>query len=81
MDAATRGNNGSSTCFINRVDPQFVIFSEGHEHDHPTAAAANRYLTQGVQLANIFRTDRGDDEGGFEWSHLRVPGWPGWPGR
>lgn len=68
------GDNGSSTCFIQRVSPNFVIFAAGHSHDHPTAAAARRYLAQGVPLANIFRTDRGDDEGGFEWAEGRIPG-------
>jgi len=68
------GNNGSSACFIDRVNPTFVIFSAGHDNDHPTAAAANRYLARNVPLANMFRTDRGDDEGGFEWSQGRIPG-------
>lgn len=61
------GNNGSSACFIEAVDPEFVIFSAGHNHDHPTSGAADGYLAHGVPRANIFRTDLGDDEGGFEW--------------
>jgi hypothetical protein len=68
------GNNASATCFIREVDPTFVIFSAGHDHEHPRALAANRYLALGVPLANIFRTDRGDDEGGDEWDHGRVSG-------
>lgn len=68
------GDNGSTECFIARVDPDFVVFSAGHQHDHPTSAAANRYLAHGVPITSIFRTDRGDDEGGFEWPHLSVPG-------
>jgi len=67
-------DNGSATCFIQAVSPQFVIFSAGHDYEHPRAAAAQRYLTNGVQLQNMFRTDLGDDEGGDEWSHGRVAG-------
>ena len=59
--------NANSTCFIQRVDPQFVIFSAGHQHDHPRSTTAQRYLDLGVDPANIFRTDFGDDEGGAEW--------------
>jgi beta-lactamase superfamily II metal-dependent hydrolase len=68
------GNNGSASCFIAAVDPDFVVFSAGHQHDHPTAGAAERYLAHGVPLDRIFRTDRDDDEGGFEWAEGRVPG-------
>lgn len=68
------GNNGSSRCFIEAVDPDFVIFSAGHNHEHPTANAAQRYIDNGVGVNNIFRTDRGDDEGGFEWDHGRMGG-------
>ncbi len=68
------GNNGSSRCFIDAVDPTFVVFSAGHNHEHPTSGAAGRYLAAGVQLANMFRTDFGDDEGGSEWDHGRQTG-------
>lgn len=68
------GDNGSSSCFVDAVDPDFVIFSAGHNHEHPTERAANRYLRHGVQLANMFRTDRGDDEGGFEWRFGAING-------
>lgn len=33
-------NNGSSEKFIEKVSPEFVIFGAGHDHQHPTAAAA-----------------------------------------
>lgn len=56
------GNNGSSTCFIKKVAPEYVIFSAGHKHHHPTNGVAKRYLANGVLKENIFRTDRGDDE-------------------
>ncbi len=75
------GDNGSSACFIQAVDPRFVVFSAGHSHDHPTADAAGRYLAHGVPLANMFRTDLGDDESANdtanterEWDHGRIPG-------
>jgi beta-lactamase superfamily II metal-dependent hydrolase len=67
-------DNGSATCFITAVAPSFVVFSAGHQHRHPRTAAAQRYLSQGVPLANLFRTDRGDAEGGTEWPHGRVNG-------
>ncbi len=66
------GNNGSATCFITAVSPEFVIFSAGSVHHHPTAAAAGRYTAQGVVTSKMFRTDRGDDEGGDEWDEGRV---------
>jgi competence protein ComEC len=68
-------NNGSATCFIEAVDPQFVIFSSGHDHQHPTHNAANRVLTHGVTADRMFRTDLGDDESGlFEWKAGSIPG-------
>jgi beta-lactamase superfamily II metal-dependent hydrolase len=67
------GNNGSSRCFIDAVDPEWVIFSSGHLHDHPSTGAANRYL-EAVQLSRILRTDRGDSEGGSEWQEGSIPG-------
>jgi len=69
------GNNGSALCFIERVAPRFVVFSAGHDHQHPTGAAAGRLLAGGVPPSRIFRTDRGDHEAGpFEWREGRVPG-------
>ena len=72
-------DNGSSSKFIKAVSPEFVIFSAGHDHNHPTQAAADRYLANGVALAKMFRTDLGDDERkpgdpDFEWTHGRVAG-------
>ena len=68
------GNNGSATCFIQAVAPTFVIFSAGHQHEHPTRRAAQRYLTNGVRLQNILRTDRSDDEPGTHWQEGRIAG-------
>lgn len=68
-------NNGSAACFIERVNPRFVVFSAGGDYQHPRAAAAQRYLAHGVAVGDIFRTDRGDDEaGGLEWKAGSVPG-------
>ncbi len=60
-------DNGSSTRFIKAVAPTHVVFSAGHKYQHPRAAAANRYIAAGVKVENMFRTDRGDNEGGDEW--------------
>ena len=71
------GNNGSSSCLIDSVKPTYVIFSAGHQHDHPTRGAAERYLCHGVKKENIFRTDLGDDESDKEdkeWDVGRVSG-------
>jgi hypothetical protein len=68
------GNNASSSCFIAAVDPEFVVFSAGHRYDHPTDSAAQRYIDHGVSVQNMFRTDRGDDEGGAEWDEGRIAG-------
>ena len=63
-------DNASSLCFIKAVDPAFVIFSSGHQYNHPRAEVANRYISHGVSLKEMFRTDRGDDEeGDKEWKH------------
>jgi competence protein ComEC len=70
------GNNGSATCFIQAIAPQFVVFSAGSVHGHPTHAAANRFLTHGVHVKRLFRTDFGDDDqsSSFEWKHGSVSG-------
>jgi competence protein ComEC len=68
------GDNGSSTEFIKKVSPTWVIFSAGHRHKHPTKNAAERFLSNGVQTDHIFRTDLGDDEGGKEWDEGRIIG-------
>jgi competence protein ComEC len=68
------GNNGSATCFIEAVSPEYVIFSAGHDHGHPSAATAQRYIASGVDSAKILRTDRGDDEGHNEWTEGSIDG-------
>lgn len=65
-------NNGSASCFINAVSPEYVIFPAGHKHKHPSQSAYDRYIRLGVDPANMFRTDKGDREGKlgentFEW--------------
>jgi competence protein ComEC len=60
-------DNSASSCFVSAVSPEFVVFSAGHHFRHPTQAAVDRLTSSGrVSLANIFRTDRGDNEGGSE---------------
>ena len=66
-------DNGSSDEFIDATSPEFVIFSAGHDHEHPKAATAARYIAAGVDANNMLRTDLGDDEGGDEWDHGSVP--------
>lgn len=71
-------NNGSATCFIEAVNPQYVIFSAGHSHKHPSAGAANRYLRAGVNADKMYRTDNGDREDPpgeptKEWVHNDQP--------
>jgi competence protein ComEC len=67
-------DNASSPCFIQAVTPEYVVFSAGHKFKHPTSKAAGRYLPSGVKKENMFRIDRGDDEGVEEWDYGRVPG-------
>jgi competence protein ComEC len=67
-------DNASSTCFIQAVSPQYVIFAAGSEYHHPRQAAVDRFTAvnvtphppYAVPLANIYRTDLGDNEGGTE---------------
>lgn len=71
-------DNGSSTAFVDLVKPESVIFSSGHEYNHPTKGAVDRYLKY-VDVNNIYRTDRGDDERKdgkpyYEWSYGRIDG-------
>lgn len=73
-------DNGSSTAFIQAVHPTFVVFTAGHKYQHPRAVTVQRYLANGVQAQNIFRTDRGDDEGPTEWDGERVAGGNDKPG-
>ncbi len=67
-------DNASSTCFIDAVNPSFVVFPAGHAFQHPRKDAAQRYLDHGVPESNMFRTDRGDDEGAEEWDFGRISG-------
>jgi hypothetical protein len=67
-------DNGSSTSFIDHVNPEIVIASAGRGYSHPRQMAADRFLLHGVKLSNMFRTDRGDDEGEEEWTYTRING-------
>ena len=69
------GDDASSNDFINAVNPRWVIFSAGHQHDHPLQVTADRYLNLGFAAECLLRTDLGDDESGNdEWSFGRVNG-------
>jgi beta-lactamase superfamily II metal-dependent hydrolase len=68
------GDNGSSTAFIDKVEPTYVVFSAGHRYEHPRMQTVQRYLNAGVKESHIFRTDLGDDEGSKEWDGGRVAG-------
>jgi len=67
-------DNASSTCFIAAVNLSFVVFPAGHAFQHPRENAAQRYLDHGIAESNMFRTDRGDDEGTEEWEFDRISG-------
>lgn len=71
-------DNGSSKAFIKAVSPKYVIFSAGHDHEHPTKSAARRYTKAGIRLKNMYRTDLRDDEPPkkpgkpmYEWKYKR----------
>ncbi|MHC4697309.1 MAG: ComEC/Rec2 family competence protein [Planctomycetota bacterium] len=67
-------DNGSSIDFIRAVSPEFVVFPAGHKYKDPRAQAAAPYIGLGVPKDRMFRTDRGDDEGGEEWDEGWIPG-------
>lgn len=74
LSAHHGGDNGDAACFIEAVSPQDVIISAGHSHRHPRASTVERYLSFGLTPDNIYRSDRGDDEGGDEWDYGRIDG-------
>jgi beta-lactamase superfamily II metal-dependent hydrolase len=75
------GNNASSNCFIRAVSPTWVVFSAGHKgYHHPTQAAADRFVANGVDKDRMLRTDRGDDEGSGEWQYGDIQGCIDQPG-
>ena len=60
-------SNGSCLEFIKLVDPDKVIFPAGHSHYHPNHRVYLRYKKAGLSDSDLFRTDRGDNEGKPEW--------------
>lgn len=64
------GDNATSNCFIRAVKPLdparplHVVFSAGSMYRHPRQSVADRLVANGVDPANMFRTDRGDCEPG-----------------
>ncbi len=73
-------DNATSNCFIHAVRPTYVVFSAGHAYHHPRQSTADRLLANGIDKDNIFRTDRGDTEGGAgrekEWIYGSLAGCP-----
>jgi len=67
--------NGSSTPFLDKVKPEYIIIPAGHVASflHPRKTTCLRYLNY-VTADHILRTDRGDDQGPKEWDYLRIPG-------
>lgn len=74
-------DNASSRCFIDKVAPEYVVFSAGHKrYRHPRTSTVRRMHAEGVAYEKMLRTDRGDDEprkknassGEQEWVYLSV---------
>jgi beta-lactamase superfamily II metal-dependent hydrolase len=66
-------NNASSSCLLRSVSPSYIIFSAGHKYQHPRKKTIDRITNiLGIPISNMFRTDRGDDEGDKEWDYLRI---------
>jgi mRNA degradation ribonuclease J1/J2 len=69
-----RAADSENQMLIEAVDPDYVIYSAGHAHRHPRQSTAERYhLGHGVPLDRMFRTDRGDHEGGARVGLRRDP--------
>ena len=66
-------DNASCLRFLEAVRPEYVVFSAGHDHEHPRARAAERYLAVGVSPDGMLRTDLGDGEGDDEWAEGAGP--------
>ena len=55
-------DNATANCFIQAVQPTYVVFSAGNLYGHPRQSTADRLVAYGVPPDNIFRTDRGGYE-------------------
>jgi competence protein ComEC len=64
--------NSGSLRFLQRVSPEYIVYSAGHRHEHPRLSAIERAVAAGVDPDNIYRTDRSDDEGELEWDGERL---------
>lgn len=61
LQSPHHGANGSnSLTFLEAVDPDWIVISAGHAHDHPTQDALRRMELSGVAEDHILRTDHGD---------------------
>lgn len=60
MQAPHHGSNGScSLPFVRAVDPSWVVFTAGHEHNHPHPGSWRRVKSE-VSETHMLRTDIGD---------------------
>jgi len=61
-------DNGDAMCFIEAVNPDYIVISAGNKYEHPRSTTVDRYLAWGISPERIYRTDlHGTDEGDREW--------------
>lgn len=61
LQAPHHGSNGScSRPFIQAVDPEWIVITAGHEHDHPSKHTLDRLSRADIADEHILRTDEGD---------------------
>ncbi len=61
LQAPHHGANGSNSLkFLQAVDPEWIVISAGHKHDHPKVDTLRRMKRAGVATDHILRTDHGD---------------------
>ncbi|MFW9641594.1 MBL fold metallo-hydrolase [Vibrio parahaemolyticus] len=66
-------NNASSSCLLRAISPSYIVFSAGHNYQHPRVKTVERITNiLDIPESNMFRTDRGDDEGHKEWDYMRI---------
>ncbi len=61
LQAPHHGSNGScSLPFLEAVDPEWLVFTAGHEHNHPHPGSLRRVEKTGLPDDHVLRTDVGD---------------------
>lgn len=61
LQAPHHGSNGScSVPFLTAVNPEWLIFTAGHEHNHPHPGSLRRVTKAGIPDNRVLRTDEGD---------------------